>query len=383
MVQIRIIPEPHIRDSNFQTRVDYLAEIRGYMHKIKDDLSKVRSLLSSEDKLIVIFDGDVFDRYFSDLGQCMEWIRFFVELNRITEGNVYSVIGNHEITYKRQNLFWMLADVKSAWVRETGMLTEEIVNFSRLIKVVDELVIDKLLILFGHYKCDLSWYTTERIKSTWPDVEEVMLISHNELLSESIISHFKNAYGFDLVRGRSGYVNIDTVGLLPPTDMLKMVYVGHMHKAYGALEVNENINGVDHNFTLQYLASIGRTNVEEVSNAFLERTIPIITVDNYDIDYSGDTFELVKEDVVVDTEALVARREAYESKAEIRALNTADINLTDPLNDLKIIYNRDSVLLSLLINAVENKIPMALTELVEEGQQLAARYGLGGSYGRR
>lgn len=89
-------------------------------------------------------------------------------------------------------------------------------------------------------------------------------------LSESIISHFKNAYGFDLVRGRSGYVNIDTVGLLPPTDMLKMVYVGHMHKAYGALEVNENINGVDHNFTLQYLASIGRTNVEEVSNAFLE-----------------------------------------------------------------------------------------------------------------
>ena len=80
---------------------------------------------------------------------------------------------------------------------------------------------------------------------------------------------------------------------------------------------------------------------------------------------------------------MVARREAYESKAEIRALDTADINLTDPLNDLKIIYNRDSVLLSLLINAVENKIPMALTELVEEGQQLAARYGLGGSYGRR
>ena len=124
-------------------------------------------------------------------------------------------------------------------------------------------------------------------------------------------------------------------------------------------------------------------NVEEVSNAFLERTIPIITVDDYDVDYSGDTFELVREDVVVDTEALVARREAYESKAEIRALDTADINLTDPLNDLKVIYNRDSVLLSLLINAVENKIPMALTELVEEGQQLAARYGLGGSYGRR
>lgn len=378
MIQIRIIPEPHIRDSNLQTRTDYLEEIRGYMTKIKIDLSDVRGLLGADDKLVVIFDGDVFDRYFRDLTCCMEWIKFFVDLNRITMGNVYSVVGNHEITYKRQNLFWMIANVQSDWIKEGHILTEDIFSFSKLIQVVDELQVGNILFIFGHYMRDLSHYTTEWVKEKYPEVTEVVLISHNEMLSKSIIKHFQDALGFDLVRGRSGFIDIGTAGLLPPTDMLKSVYVGHMHKAYGELIVDEQLNGVNYHFTLSYLASLGRTNVEEVSNSFLQRTIPVITIDETGVDYAGKHLKLEGEEIVVNTELLMERREAYNAKAEIRSLDSADISLTDPLEDLKRIYSSSPASLSMVYNAIENKIPADLTEILDDCHRVSVQYGFGG-----
>ena len=379
MYQVRIIPEPHIRDKNFQTRVDYLLEIDSYMNNIKNDLLKWKNIAGPDDKLILMFVGDVFDNSMSDLSIFLKWIKFFAELNSITGGNLYSVVGNHEITYKYYNPFWMMADIKSDWVSNAGILNSSVQSVMPIIKVRDEVVIGDKLFVMGHYNRNLNFMTDEWIEKHYPNIKEVVLLSHNEIVDNNIRKHFKEQLGFDVLLGRVSHPDFCKSGYIPPTKYLKDVFIGHMHTAYGdyPLEVKYSLQRydgddedvladndglrysvigrdefVESGFSkedrvlsteLHYLASIGRTNVNEIRSNFTKRRIPVISFDSTDYGWSSlevgyYPFQLVGE-VAIDKEEYVKRREQYNSAAEIRAIRETTIKLSDPTEDLKSILS--------------------------------------------
>lgn len=434
MTQIKIFPEPHIRDKNFMTRTDYLAEIEGYMGRFKQNLFNQSQLMSKTDKLIAIFPGDLFDNSMSDLTTCIKWLKYFAEISEITKGNVYSAVGNHEITYKIQNPFWMLADPKSEWVKDNDFYSMGISSIFPIVKVVDELQVDNLLIVFGHYQRDLSKYTDSWILEHFKGITEVIVMTHNEIVSDAIRNHFNEYLGFDVLQGRGSFRNYKTCGTLPPTRLLKHIYVGHMHTALGdfddfmdiprvkegkgvmglgssadsigetgglrgaefSSEETEDTYGSERvEFTLHYLASTGRTNITEVRNDFLTRYIPTITLtpqrgtqdcnlgSEYPmckeaisaIEYGREEFKLVGENVILDRAEYIRRKEKYNSAVELRTLRSTELSITDPSADLKVLLFNKPRLREYFINAMSAKMPVDLENLLNYADVLMKERG--------
>lgn len=370
MIQLRIIPEPHIRDQNFETRTDYLTEIRAYMARIMREIRAVASILPEEDKLVVIFDGDVFDRAMQSLGACIEWLQYFMDLQTLTKGNLYSVIGNHEITYKNENVFWMMADLQSEWLEQVNYLTNDTRSIVQTIKITDELVLDNLLVIMGHYRRDLSFYTDEFIKENYPGVTDVIVVSHNTILDHELYNYFKEEVGYDVTYGRGISSVYKYDGLLPPTSMLRKVYVGHMHRAFAIRHRKEQIGNTICEFDLEFLASLGRTNVQEISNNFLKRAIPVITVADGTVEYARQDFMLVGEEVIIDNAKLTANREKYNSAAEFRTLRVTELEIKDPAEDLKRLLGDRSALRNYFICAVNGQLPIEMTDLFARADSL-------------
>lgn len=404
MDQIRIIPEPHIRDKNFQTRVDYLVEIESYMNKIKEDVENWKQISNPEDNLHLMFIGDVFDNSMSELQVFIKWIKFFTELNELVNGNLYSVVGNHEITYKYYNPFWMMADVKSDWVLNSHILNNNVQPVMPIIKIMDELRINNTLFVFGHYNRKLSNITDEWVDKNYPGVDSVIVLSHNEIVNPTIRNFFKETTGMDVTQGRTSYADFVKLGLIPPTTYLKDVFIGHMHMAYGDIDLknkfrlckvveandlgmhyrlleDKEVPGIgevaeEHacDVSLHYLASIGRTNVNEIKNNFTKRRIPVITLDGNNFEIGYYNFNLVGE-VAIDREEYVKRREQYNSKAEIRALRDTTISLTDPTEDLKAVLSYNVILRDFYVCAIKGIMPSQVENALQYADAVLTKVG--------
>lgn len=371
---VRIIPEEHRWDKNFETRVDYVEECKSYASRVLTMLEKQKELLDPEqDKLIVIYMGDINHREFSTLDAFLYWLQYFIRLNEICDGNVYSVMGNHEVTYARNNLFWMLADIQSPWVLENTKHVNKFNLLAPLIKVVDDLVLDDTMFLMGHYNRDMSSYSDKTIP---PDIKNVILLSHNQILNSTIATHFKENCNRDMIPQHIRYESLEKTGILPRTSRLRHVYVGHMHKAYGKFEYESIVEGTEYKLTLDYLASIGRTNVQEIADDFCERNIPNIQVAPNYLDCDSSKFMLVSRGVVVDEKIVAQRRETYSSQKEIRELRRSNFDVKDPVTTIREKLRNNTVGGYMFSCALEGHMPSDLIDEMTEAQLLMQKYGL-------
>lgn len=226
-------------------RKDYFGEIVSAMDDIIQ-LSKKYKEQGYTATLILL--GDVFDgstSNSSDAMQALELFRYFCsEFDK-----VYSVVGNHEISYAKDNPFWFLVSTITddalarirRYIQPRGILNT--------IEIPATIVDGEVTIYFNHYG------TSPKVPTS---IGVNIGIFHQNVGSNDICKMWGT---FDDVEEAS-YVQA-----------YNYCFFGHMHLAKGRYYLNEQ-----HTCCGEWLGSIGRTKIPEILDDSLEVNVPAILV---------------------------------------------------------------------------------------------------------
>ena len=354
-----IIPDRHIWSKSIKTIPNYLQEIERINQEIYTCIRECENP-------VAIHAGDLYHQSIPSLDLAERYSAYPKTMHLLTDKRNYSVVGNHEITYNRNNPFWNLSSLNSDFILkkshsvtdETNLTSSELLKLKKdsPIKIYDELRIGKTLFVFGHY----SALFTQDLDLT--DIEEVYVISHNAILEDEITE----ALIENGMQNNVQYLhakNIFNSGILPDTVKLKGVFVGHMHSAHGKFQIEED----NKNFFIQYMGSLARTQVGEFTENNT-RELPILRIRDgrvQHIDYY--TINLAAKHLSIDkslVEANREKREAVKKHDEICEVSvTAEDNLLDTIKAH--LSETASQELEMLISIQENILPADLMQLLE------------------
>lgn len=350
MTHVFIIPEPHLWDKTFKNRKDYPNEIMQYMQQV------IQIVSGYEGKKIVIFPGDIFHRSYAGIDGLITAFNLFKELNAVTDCNVYSCVGNHELSFTNNNPFWILAeDDTTRYTHLHGLKAFGTMHPG--IKLVDELDVNGLRFLFGHYGRNDLADTSGR---------DIVFITHNSLVEPEIDEYISSKFSIDSKTEYMHTVGIKSGSGIPVTDKLRYVFVGHMHTFFGKFNVEECIAGVNVKFLLQYMGSLGRTSISEVNNSNLDRIIPHfeITADSYD--YKPIDFRLVpREDIVLEKVVLENETKAKNVKVMRQLVETSSFGDT-PEQRIDRRLAENPFLLELFHAVYSNELNANITDILKE-----------------
>lgn len=280
-------------------RKDYAIEIMHVLQKLLEIASENEK---SNCNNILILLGDFYNRGFNDPLEAMEAI----ELSRFVFSKfsrVYAVIGNHELTYYKNNPFWlMVSEIKDKEVLVMRNAMKQPRGFNHDIDIVDTLVDGEVAFLFNHYNT--------RIKRPIINCNINIGLFHQNIASRDIPIEWGSFKDIDSDEELIGY---------------NYLFLGHNHSNsyYGKYTLN---NGS----IAYFLASLGRPNHTEVDNNFLDRNIPVIYVENGSfIEISDNIFQLPAREECVIEEIVKTNQEAREKiKIKNRIYDTENIGST-------------------------------------------------------
>ena len=354
MTHVFIIPEPHMWDKSFKNRKNYAEEIQGYMHTLVDMIEKY------DGEKIIIFPGDIFHRSYAGIDGIVSAFNLFKELNILTNGNVYSCVGNHELSYSANNPFWILAEDNTA--RFVGLHGIKAFGTMRPgIKIVDELDVGPIQFMFGHYDRKDLVVTSDK---------DIVYISHNSLIEPEIDEYIRNKFNKPT---QTEYMH--TVGLrsgegIPISPALKYVFVGHMHTFYGKFDVEETICNVDMRFTLQYMGSLGRTSVSEIDDNNLDRTIPHFCIEGSTYTYEPINFRLATRADTVLEEVVKENAVKYQNVKTMRQLVETTSFGDTPEQRIDRRLAESPFLLELFHSVYSNELNATITALLKEADAI-------------
>lgn len=318
----------------------------------------ILQLLRKSHKPTVIFMGDIVHRGIQNTEDAYPIEDFFRAVSLYTSGRVFSVVGNHELSYRKNNPFWGAAMIQSAYIKSIMKQTYSIEH--PLIGVVDDIIIGDMQYSFGHYGRVYggSYSTADKVK-------HVTLLTHNSLLTSEITEYMKSK-GNDLQEQYLKVRELRQSGNLPLTTLLRYVYVGHLHKAHGVFNVEEDICGLKFNFNLHYLGSLGRTNHGEYTDD-LERQLPIhIIRDGKFVEEKFHTIMLPSREVSVDERVVLENREGYERQKQIRELKKVTSQTMNLVNAVEDFIKEDPALLDWFDRASRNEIQPELVKTISK-----------------
>ncbi len=323
MSKVLIVPEPHIFDKSFQNRYSYRKEIETYLYQVK---AMAKQYKDAGEKVYIIFMGDVFHMGFSKMVPLVANLDWFKNLEQEFEGNVYSLIGNHELSYPQNNPFWMLADFDSKWYTSYKAIPG--FGTAPCVKVRDELVVDNTLFIFGHYH-------REEFDYDFSQYDDVQFLTHNSIMDKEVVNVIKDQFHRDpkMEYAGGGVTSIRQKGSIPLSSKLSHMYVGHMHTAYSHFFVEEDVDGVHLDFELRYLGSLGRTNHAEVNDEDLVRSIPVVDTITHSVEYLElvlwSRSQCVKEEVVEKSQY------AYQKTKAIKRLRQSNMSMQSPIDGIR------------------------------------------------
>lgn len=353
MSKVVIVPEPHIFDKSFSNRIAYIKEIESYLYQVKT-LAKE---LAQDSEVSIIFMGDVFHMGFTKMVPFVANIDWFKNLSQEFGGRVYSLIGNHELSYPQNNPFWMLADFDSAWY--TNYRTIPGFGTAPCLKIRDQVVIDNTLFVFGHYRRDKFEYDYDKY-------DDVQFLTHNSIMDTEVINTLKSIYHRDpkMEYAGSGITSIRQAGSIPMTPKLSHMYVGHMHTSYSHFFVEETIDGVDLKFELQYLGSLGRTTHAEVDDTDLARSIPVIDTLTHEVEFKP--FKLWERGRCVREEVVEQAQYSYTKTKAIAKLRKSDTVMASPVEGIREWLSQSPYDLDLFNRLIQNESISQLDNLLAE-----------------
>ena len=241
-----IVTDLHL-DFSKANRLNYFGEILNAMQDIMNIAKKYKDQGYNVYQCLL---GDVFDGSFSNPSEAMQAIEIFRYYCNVFN-STWSVVGNHEITYAKDNPFWFLVseitDVALLGVRR--FLQPR--GLQPTISVVDKFEDGEVSFYFNHFG------TSAKV----PDAIGVRIgLFHQNVGSNEICKMWGT---FDNVEEASyiqGY---------------NYCFFGHMHLAKGKYILNEaeTCRG-------EWLGTIGRTKVDEIIDDSLDVNIPAIKVED-------------------------------------------------------------------------------------------------------
>ena len=234
-------------DIEKSNRVNYFGEILSAIQDILDIAEKYRSDGYSVN---LVFLGDVFDAGMSNPSDAMQLMEVFYFMCSAFD-TVWSVVGNHEISYAKNNPFWFLvSSIEDTELSGLGRFIQPRGLNSRIV-VPDKIVDGNTVMYFNHYG----------IKPKVPTEGEMRI----GLFHQNVGSN-------DICKMWGTFDDVEEASYIQPYNY---VFFGHMHLAKGEYWLNK-----EHTCKGIWLGSIGRTNVDEVLDDSLEVNIPAIIVED-------------------------------------------------------------------------------------------------------
>ena len=322
-------------------RKNYPKEIKVVENKIDELINQYKSKGYSVN---LIWLGDIFHRSYRSPDVSMS-DKSDIALLCSKADKCYSVLGNHEETYEKDNPFWHLVkNIKSN--KLTNIMSYR--NWRpkgtmAFIDIVDRIEDGEVEFLFNHYSTDIIVPTPNKVSIGLfhkPIVfREILDDAKNnnrkmfELSEEEMISEYNYTYLND-----DNYLN-----------GYQICYFGHNHLLYG----NWNNNGVRY----CYLGSLGRTNHIEVQNDFLERTIPAVIVENGKLeDICEHKFTLPNREECVKEEVVIKNKVLYESNKERRKIKEYKGYSDDPIKNIKDSFLGNEYQYHIISNIIETTL---------------------------
>lgn len=340
-----IASDLHLNYKNLRNRINYRDEV---MVACKKLISIGTEYKNKGYRVVLLLLGDVFNRSYNDIFNACTDNNFFYVWN-LKFGEIYSVLGNHELSYYSANPFYtLLSNIESEKVR--GILNKvwEPVGSSGVIHVVDRLDDGNVSFLFNHYGTGIA---------TTVDGNTNIGLFHQDIVCSEVV--------------QASSMNYDTTTYGVPVDIegsrildnYDYCFFGHMHTVYGTYRTGSGT-------ILCYLASLGRTNVNEINNKFLQRNIPVICVEDGNLAGAYDNFfDLPSWEASVKEDKIAESKQKAEVEKERKIIKTgvslSDDSIQNVLTDLASNELASSVFRDLLSQQIDSYGAALLKEMNE------------------
>lgn len=271
-------------------RVNYFGEVLQAIQDIMLIADKYRKEGAS---VKLIFLGDVFDAGLNNPNDAMQLMEVFYYFCSIFDG-VWSVVGNHEISYAKNNPFWFLvSDLQDESLRSLKRFIQPRGLTGRI--VVPSTIVDgDTVMYFNHFGTPAKAPTEGEVR---------IGLFHQNVGSNDICKMWGT---FDDVEEAS-YVQA-----------YNYLFFGHMHLAKGAFWLNE-----ERTCRGEWLGTIGRTKVDEIQDDCLEVNIPAIEVcDGHFCAVHDNIIQLWPRERAIDIPRLDAAQKSKELIAERKNVAT-------------------------------------------------------------
>ena len=278
-----IITDFHSSVAKKVNRFSYEQEIMYSKVKIVETCHKYHSKGYS---VKPIFLGDIYDRGYKSITGAILDQNFIISLY-MQLGTCYAVLGNHEISFAKNNPYCTLCtEIESEKIRGLSSLTWAPVGIIPAIRLVDTLVDGDVVFHFNHYGTRIETPVAGKVNVGLFHQE----IAINEIIQDAETQYKKSIYSEFIVKVQESFFT-----------GYQYCFLGHLHDLYGIYQLDTNSGSC----ILQCLSTLGRPQVSEVNDLMLERDIPVVIVDDgHFIAIEHNTFDLpdrkscVKEDVV-------------------------------------------------------------------------------------
>lgn len=305
-----IVTDLHFSYKNLRNRYDYRAEV---LDACKFIINLAADYKRKGYTITLLLLGDVFHRSYSDVfNACTDNNFFYMWAN--TFGEIYSVIGNHELSYYSSNPFYTLvSDIESDKVQSILNRVWQPVGSAGVIKVVDSLEDGEVLFHFNHFGTTIAK----------PVVGKHNIgLFHQDIVNSEILNNSAEKLGLPV---HGVLTDIEGSGIFNGYDY---AFLGHLHTVYGTFQTNAGT-------ILCYLASIGRTNINEVNDNFLERNIPVVCVEDGKLTGMFDNkFSLMKRADCVHEMEVLENREKADLRQNIKQIKSQPGYSDNPVDNV-------------------------------------------------
>lgn len=228
-------------------RIDYFGEILDAMTAVLKIAGRYKDAGYA---LNLIFLGDVFDGSITNASEALqarEVMQFFCG----KFDKVWSVVGNHEITYATDNPFWfMVTEIRDESLSRIRRFIQPR-GLNNTIAIPDKIVDGNCILHFNHFG-------TPAKTPTDPGV--------------NIGLFHQNVGSNDICKMWGTFDNVEDAAYIRAYNYC---FFGHMHLAKGKFYLNES-----HTCQGEWLGCIGRTKVDEILDDSLEVNVPCVLVED-------------------------------------------------------------------------------------------------------